>query len=209
MAVQSPTEMGHAVQKITADEDFHIPSKSPMVDADQFIKLNLACGQQQREGWKGVDRVAGPNVDYVVDLLKYPWPFADNSIYEIGCSHFVEHLTDLVSFMRECHRILQPLQTMTIVCPYYSSRRAWQDPTHVRAITEDTFRYFDPEWAKLIRVDHYMNDGSTGFEVINTIMMYNNEYESKGEEARMWALAHNINVVDDITVILRKRDVPK
>ena len=28
--------------------------------------------------------------------------------------------------------------------PYYTSRGAFRDPTHVRYITEDTFQYFEP-----------------------------------------------------------------
>jgi SAM-dependent methyltransferase len=56
------------------------------------LKLDLACGQNKVEGFKGVDRVALEGVDYVVDLQEYPWPFEDNSVDEIYCSHYIEHI---------------------------------------------------------------------------------------------------------------------
>jgi len=40
------------------------------------------------------------------------------------------------------------MKKVTFVCPYYSSIRAWQDPTHKRAISEATFLYFDKDWKK-------------------------------------------------------------
>jgi predicted SAM-dependent methyltransferase len=57
------------------------------------IRLDLACGQSPREGFEGVDFFA-PNAKHKVDLLKFPWPWADNSVDEINCSHFVEHIPD-------------------------------------------------------------------------------------------------------------------
>jgi predicted SAM-dependent methyltransferase len=195
--IKYQTELGTAAQDITNDEDF---TREHVKD---FLRLDLACGQRKKEGFLGVDREKIEGVDIVHDLTQYPWPFEDNSVYEIHCSHYVEHVVDLVSFMNECYRILKPLGVMTIYCPYYSSERAWQDPTHVRAITMNTFRYFDRQWAKDIVMDHYM--GECDFEVVSVVPLINNEWKGRADEAIQWAMKHYINVVDDLQVVLRKR----
>lgn len=57
----------------------------------RLLKLDLGCGQNPREGFEGVDLYA-PNATHKVDLFKLPFPWADGSVAEIHCSHFLEHL---------------------------------------------------------------------------------------------------------------------
>ena len=54
-------------------------------------RLDLGCGQNPREGFEGVD-LYGEKAKHKVDLFKFPWPFADGSVDEIHCSHFLEHV---------------------------------------------------------------------------------------------------------------------
>ncbi len=190
-------EFGEAAQDIVMDEDF---TRNHVKD---FLRVDLACGQQKREGFIGVDKESGEGVDIVHDLEVYPWPFANDSVYEIYCSHYVEHVRDLIKFMDECYRILQPLGLMTIVCPYWANIRAWQDPTHVRCINEKTFCYFDRQWVKSIKMNHYMGD--CDFEMVAIIPLVNQEWQGRGDEAIKWAMKHYINVVDDLKIVLRKR----
>jgi len=42
--------------------------------------------------WLNVDRNAGPEVDEVVDIFSYPWPWPDNSFDGALASHIVEHI---------------------------------------------------------------------------------------------------------------------
>lgn len=42
--------------------------------------------------WLNADRNAGPGVDSVVDLFRYPWPWADNSFDGALLAHIVEHI---------------------------------------------------------------------------------------------------------------------
>src|SRR6266702_2390163 len=93
------------------------PKKSrqsvPIVAAP--IKLDLGCGARRPEpkafgeGWTGIDIAEGIGADKVIDLTKYPWPYADNSVDAIYTSHFLEHLSGPVRipFMEECWRILK------------------------------------------------------------------------------------------------------
>lgn len=198
MALEEKYEFGTAAQSITADDEFSEANK------ERFLRIDLACGQRKKEGFIGVDAVGGPGVDIVHNLDEYPWPFKDNSVYEVHCSHYVEHVKDLVKFMNELHRIMMPLGLAQIFCPYFSSDRAWQDPTHVRAITTKTFYYFDKVWVKSIGMDHYVGDAN--FEVLSVVPMVNQEWQGRSDEAIRWAMKHYINVVDDLSIMLRKRE---
>ncbi len=202
------------VRSITTDPDFVMPE----VHADA-LRLDLACGQQKRKGFLGVD-ISG-DADIVCDLSKFPWPFETSSVYEINCAHYIEHLgeileidtTDssrgpqikrkdaLIAFMEEVYRILIPLGTANITGPYYASQRAWQDPTHRRPLTPLTMSYFDQVWLKLAKVDHY--DIQCDFESVNKVLCFSPEYEPRAEEAKVWAATHEWNVVDDIMWVLR------
>lgn len=166
------------------------------------MKLDLACGQNKRAGFKGVDLVAGPGVDFVWDLEKYPWePFKDNSIEEIHVSHYAEHTLDLMKFMDEIWRIAAPEAKVTIIGPYYTSIRAWQDPTHTRVLSEATWLYYNKQWREINKLDHYPI--KSDFAVDKILTFFNPPWDKKTEEARQFAQQHYWNVVSDILVELR------
>ncbi len=167
------------------------------------LKLDLACGQNKQEGFFGVDIAPGENVDAVVDLEQFPWPIESDSAEEIFCSHYVEHTPDLIKFMDEVHRILKPGGKIKIIAPYYNSIRCWQDPTHKRAISEATFFYFNRGWRETNKLDHYNIksdfDFSYGYDL-------NPTWATRSEEARNFAIAHYTNVINDIHVVLTKKE---
>jgi hypothetical protein len=101
---------------------------------------------------------------------------------------------------------MKPGGKCEIVAPYYSSMRAWQDPTHVRAISEATFLYFNQEWLKTNGLDHY--DVSADFDFSYGYVM-SPEWISRSEEAKAFAIRHYINVISDIQVLLTKREIKK
>jgi predicted SAM-dependent methyltransferase len=153
-------------------------------------KLDLACGQRPREGFEGVDIWEG--AQHVVDLMTYPWPFADSSIAELRSSHFAEHIPmvhvdergqpvahggqdALFRFMDEAWRVLVPGGLFTVIVPAGRSNRAFQDPTHRRFFVEETFAYFSAAWRKSQLLDHYnvkcdfdVNVQTTVDSVLNT-----------------------------------------
>jgi hypothetical protein len=198
-----------------------MPSKKTQKN-DEPLKLSLACGGHRPEGFKGVDIVKTDDTDYVQDLLTFPWKqFADNSVDEIECSNFVEHIPHgdsrddpFFQFFDEIHRILKPAKfdpnnpniatqgVARIVCPYYSSIRAWQDPTHQRAISEASFLYLNKEWRKTNKLDHY--PVSCDFDFSYGYIM-SPEWQTRSQEAQTFAIQHYINVVTDIQVQLIKR----
>jgi len=44
--------------------------------------------------------------------------------------------------MEDLYRILKPGGVLKITVPYYNSKGTFQDPTHKRFFTEETFLYF-------------------------------------------------------------------
>lgn len=168
------------------------------------FRLDIACGQNKTEGFFGVDVARSEGVDLVYDLEKFPWPFPDNSVDEVICSHYIEHTKDLISFMNELYRILKSGARATINAPYYNSMRAWQDPTHTRAISEATFLYYNKEWLTQNKLNHYPIkcdfDFSYGYNITP-------DWATRAEEARAFAIRHYTNVVSDIVVTLTKRPV--
>lgn len=189
-----------------------------------MLRVDLACGSikgprlpatdgpaSDSEGWTGVDIAPCEGVDIVHDLTVYPWPFADESVDEVYCSHYVEHiphdigtgLDGFLAFGNELHRILKPGSQATIIAPYYTSMRAWQDPTHLRAITERTFLYWDRVWLESQGLGHY---GVTAdFDFTYGYQFTDPYWITAHEEKRVFALAHYFNVADDLVVTLTKR----
>lgn len=184
-----------------------------LIKDGKSVKINLACGQQKQEGFIGIDKVKTDATDIVYDLEIYPWSFIpDNCVDELTCSHFVEHVKDLPKFMDEIYRIMKsPIvnkdgekvnSKVTIICPYYSSMRAWQDPTHVRAICEASFLYYNKQWREVNKLDHYGIksdfDFSYGYQL-------NPDWAARSQEARDFAIKHYWNVISDIYVTLTKK----
>lgn len=203
MALEEKIEFGTAGQLITADESFTVPQG--------LLRYDLACGQTPKDGFKGVDRVPVAGIDIVHDLLEFPWPFKDSSVYEFNCEHFVEHIpltlpngdNGLIRFMEEVYRCLMPRGMIRIVAPHYMSCEAWQDPTHCRVITDRTFLYFDRTVMVASKLDHYTGD--CDFEQLSRTFTLGPEWEGKADEARNWAMRHYWNVVKEIQFVLRKR----
>lgn len=167
------------------------------------MKLDIGCGPVPRKGYEGVDAIAYPEVKWVLDI-EGGWPEAwDNAVDEVWCSHYVEHCRDLVAFADKLHRVLRPGAKAIITHPYAHSNRAWQDPTHVRAINEVSWLYWDKTWRDANRIGHVM---ACNFSVsIQPIWHPDWVRPEITDEQRLNAMGHLLNVVDDLHVTLTKR----
>lgn len=170
------------------------------------MRLNLACGKHKIPGWLNIDISPEVNPDWLGNLLQFPWIFAEeNCVEEIFCSHFVEHIGDeLIAFMDEAHRVLKPGGLFRIRCPYYTSIRAVQDPTHKRFISEAMFQYFSAKGRKALGVDHYPIKAD--FDVEEMRFHFPMEMQQIPEDERKYLLQHCWNTAADIEVILKKHD---
>lgn len=134
------------------------PKPSPLPQPMALLKLDLGCGPNKQPGYVGVDSIAFPGVDAVVNLGTEPWPWADNSVAEVYSSHFLEHLTqrERVHVANELYRVLVPGKYVNgqlaegfarIVTPHWCSERAYGDPTHQwPAVTGWMYFYWNRDW---------------------------------------------------------------
>lgn len=199
------------------------------IEHPEFLRLDLACGNNLKLGFIGIDVSSdtqaelisnledipqwtfvpndkfGPDVDVDIFRKKYglleDFTLPDNSVGEIFSSHYIEHVSDFKSFMEEIYRILIPKGVVTFVAPYYNSMRAMQDFTHKRFISENTFLYTSQEWLKANGLQHYGVD--CNFDILAIKYYFSQEWKNRAEAAKEWARYHYVNVVDDIEVILR------
>lgn len=111
---------------------------------EECWQVELGCGRRKAAGYFGVDCVALPGVDLVWDLERRPWPMGNCSVRRLIAHQTLEHIGDLLGFMEEAWRVCTDGAWVEFVVPYYAAPTAWGDPTHVRAFTEQTFRYFEP-----------------------------------------------------------------
>ncbi len=104
--------------------------------------IDLGCGPNKVRGAFGVDVRSVSGVDLVCDI-EQTLPFKASSVEVVWLRHVIEHVRDLIGLMEEVYRISRHGAAVEVVVPYYTSRGAFRDPTHVRYITEDTFQYFE------------------------------------------------------------------
>ena len=188
------------------------------------LKLDLACGQKALEGCTGVDLHAEGMER--VDLMCFPWPWADGSVLEAHCSHFVEHLpmvyvatargrvpgvsvmpqpgyVDLfLAFFNELHRILTPGGRAKIVVPSCQSTRAFQDPTHRRFLTAASFAYLSKGWREQNGLEHYL--GATCEFNVDAVPSFDVAEGVRSPEVQARRLAELWNVQVDWHVTLVK-----
>lgn len=174
------------------------------------MKLDLGVGNNKQEGFIGVDIVKeGTQADIEHNLLTFPWPFENESIDEIFCSHFLEHIPHgdgfndpFFDFFNEVYRILKPGGKATFITPYYTSMRAFQDPSHNRMITEATYAYLDLDWRVKEKLEHYPIRAN--LKVIGYDYIYHPEYQNIDKQDQEFALKHFWNVGADMRVTLQK-----
>ena len=115
------------------------------------MKLDIGCGTRKQEGFIGVDIKDFPGVDHVMDAGSDPWPWENDSVDEIWCSHFLEHLTaqQRIHFVNEAWRVLKVGAKATIITPHWSSNRAYGDLTHQwPPVSEMWYMYLNKDWRK-------------------------------------------------------------
>src|SRR3990172_7351523 len=129
------------------------------------MKLNIGCGMWGTTGnpWPdptaynsdfGAPLPGWVNVDYHLphgilpehnfvqhDLNVIPWPFESNSFDEVRAYHILEHLVDLLSVMREVHRVALPDAKVDIVVPYAGTVGDVGNMAHRSHFNHRTFTY--------------------------------------------------------------------
>ncbi len=121
-------------------------------------RLNLGSGRDYRSGWLNVDIDPAAEPDLLLDLshpLALPAQLSshtagpvmlDEGQFErIDASHVLQCVADLAPLLDSLLRLLQEGGELHVEVPLDGAPTAWQDPRHLRAINEQTWRYVS-EW---------------------------------------------------------------
>jgi SAM-dependent methyltransferase len=144
---------------------------SPISSLQQFVDqyvdppsaaslgLDLGCGLVPKNIFRA-SRIYGvdmrPDHDETIrhaNLAVEPIPFPDGMFDFCSAIDFIEHIPRIIyvdgasrycfiELMSEIHRVLKPGGYFVHLTPAYPAKQAFQDPTHVNIITEDTFPYY-------------------------------------------------------------------
>lgn len=121
--------------------------------------LDLGCGSNPKNPFHA-DKIYGVDIREdlsenikCVDLSIQGLPFESNSFDYCTAFDCIEHIPRIINtgernrlsfleLINEVYRILKPGGLFLHRTPAYPSKEAFQDPTHVNIITEDTFPYY-------------------------------------------------------------------
>ena len=104
--------------------------------------LDVGCGIRKFPGAIGIDLNSASAADVLVDLDRFPYPFADRCFDNLRAIHVIEHLTDVVRTMEEFHRLVRNGGRIRIETPHYTDYSSFCDPTHKHHLNSFSFRYF-------------------------------------------------------------------
>ncbi len=118
-------------------------------------RINLGSGRDYKAGWLNLDILERSEPDLLLDLSaplqlplqinvprSGPIELAEHSVQRIYANNVLEHVPDLATLMGNCLRLLQLGGDFEIEVPYERAVSAWQDPTHVRAMNENSWLYY-------------------------------------------------------------------
>jgi SAM-dependent methyltransferase len=118
-------------------------------------KINLGSGRDYKAGWLNIDILDRALPDLVLDLSaplelplrvdaprSGPIELTEDSVALIYANNVLEHVPDLTRLMGNALRLLQLGGEFQIEVPYERALAAWQDPTHVRAMNENSWLYY-------------------------------------------------------------------
>ena len=169
------------------------------------VKLNIGAGPNKMEGFISIDTIKFNDDIVVCNCGTEAWPYEDNSVDEVHCSHMIEHLTapERIHFINELYRVLKPNAKATIIAPHWASCRAYGDLTHQwPPVSEFWFYYLSKEW-RATNAPHstYNEDvnfeATWGYSMNPTIIVRNPEYQQ-------YAMANFKEAIQDLYATLHK-----
>jgi len=103
--------------------------------------LHFGCGNKILDNFINVDYYNKKYANELVDLNE-KLPYQSDSIDLIYSDNVFEHIQNFLQLMQECNRILKPGGTLIVKVPYFKSKHAFVDPTHVNFFTIQSMDYY-------------------------------------------------------------------
>lgn len=145
-----------ASERYPTTEEFLERNAKEYLSVPSTQSLDLGCGSIPRNPFNATSSLGvdiNPSEDGRVvycDLGITPIPFKDGCFDFVTASDVIEHIQRVatidggtkypfIQLMNDIHRVLKPGGLFLSRTPAYPEKEAFQDPTHVNIITEDTF----------------------------------------------------------------------
>ncbi len=166
-------------------------------------------------GFVNVDKYGTPDVMH--DLEIFPWPWADGCVDVVVLHHVLEHLGETTAIylriIQELYRISKPGGQILITVPHPRHDNFLNDPTHVRAITENGLNLFSKTKNRQWMQENRSNSPlglflDVDFNVVNAIYVLTPPWQAKldqnlcTQEAIYGAIDQYNNVVQEIQIQL-------
>jgi len=117
--------------------------------------INLGSGKDYKPAWLNLDILDRAEPDLVLDLGQpQTWPLICDgarggtvclepaSVDLVYANNVLEHVPDLPTLMGNVLALLKDGGEFQIEVPYEKALSAWQDPTHLRALNENSWLYY-------------------------------------------------------------------
>ena len=133
------------------EQHFQLESTAKPEISERKIKINLGCGGQALPGFVNIDVSDISQANLKHDLMNFPWPFEDSSVDHIVAKDILEHVgttpMDFINVLKEMYRVSSNGAAWEVQFPHHRCDIAVDDPTHVRLLTQTTFKLFDQKRA--------------------------------------------------------------
>lgn len=104
--------------------------------------LEIGAGPTTRPGVATLDINPTVKPDILHNLDTIPWPISDSCFDAIYMFSVIEHVSDPLKVIEECHRILKPNGKIYLLTPHFSSTASYTDLTHKWHFSGRSFDYF-------------------------------------------------------------------
>ena len=174
-----------------------------MIDKNNFLKkinngndihLEFGCGFHKSDSkFIGIDILDTPSVDIIGDVFEILSKIGDQTVDSINSSHFLEHIDELPTLLKECSRVLKPGAIFYAKVPHFSNPYFYSDFTHQRFFGLYTFQYLTSKRFFHRKTPNYMLDFE--LEIVKVKILFGAErpFYIKYAIGKIFNLLFNVN----------------
>ena len=156
-------ECMHFDEYILDETRKELPKHYNINTEDKPTTLNIGCGNKWKNDAINIDTKENEANDLALDITS-DWKqinqvfktkrfgnihLNENGFDAIEAVCVLEHLRDLEKGIKNILRLLKPGGWLYVKFPHQDSLGAWQDPTHLRGLNENFFKYLN-EWSSYL-----------------------------------------------------------